>query len=188
MKRSDNALDYLSWRGDLPFSQDGFNEIDMLLFSMLVYAPIENYAKDFTAESGRGPTLLSLFRTVYPKPLPKGTSYVFQPRYDLWHMMEDHKRFAEVHLDRFLSNFEPENDKQFAAAVFCCIIGGRKVAVVSFRGTDATVTGWKEDFDMAYKSPIPAQSDALEFLNSVLDSGYDRIYSAGHSKGLRHAR
>ncbi|MBR4426485.1 MAG: DUF2974 domain-containing protein [Spirochaetales bacterium] len=182
-KKADNALDYLSWRGNLSFSQDGFNEVDMLLFSELVYAPIENYSKDFCAYCGEGPTLPSILRTVYPNPLPKGTSYVFQPRYDLWYMIENQIRFSEVRLDRFVSDFEPENDKQFAAAVFCCIIKGMKVAVVSYRGTDATVTGWKEDFDMAYKSPIPAQTDALTFLNSVLLSGYDRIFVAGHSKG-----
>lgn len=182
-KKADNALDYLSWRGNLFFSQDGFNEVDMLLLSELVYAPIENYSKNFSAKSGKGPTLLSILKTVYPNPLPKGTSYVFQPRYDLWYMLETHVRFAEVHLDRFVSNFEPENDKQFAAAVFCCIIKGMKVAVVSFRGTDATVTGWKEDFDMAYKSPIPAQADALSFMNSVLQEDYDKIFVTGHSKG-----
>ena len=38
----DNALDYVAWRGDLDFSTDGFNEVDMLLFSEFVYAPIEN--------------------------------------------------------------------------------------------------------------------------------------------------
>ncbi len=178
-----NALDYVLWKGDMPFSNEEFNEIDMLLFSELVYAPIENYSRDFSAEACEGPTLLSILKTVYPKPLPKRTSYVFKPRYDLWCMMENHRRFAEVHLDRFVSNFEPEHDKQFAAAVFGCIIGGKKVGLVSYRGTDATVTGWKEDFDMAYKSPIPAQSDATTFLDSVLLSGYDVIHVCGHSKG-----
>lgn len=178
-----NAIDYVSWRGDLSFSSDGFNEVDMLIFSELVYAPLENHSNPFQTSVCNGPTLVSLFKTVYPKPLPKKTSYVFRPRYDLWCMMQNYRRFAEVRLDRFISNFEPENDKQFAAAVFCCDINCKKIAVVSFRGTDSTVTGWKEDFDMAYKSPIPAQSDSVGFLNSVLKTGYDEIYVCGHSKG-----
>ena len=181
--KADNALDYVSWRGDLPLSADGFNEVDMLLFSEFVYAPLENVSKSFHKPAGTGPTLLSLLKTVYPGPLPKKTSYVFSPRYDLWHTTEVHRRFAEVLLDRFVSNFEPENDKQFAAAVFCCLVNGKRIAVVSFRGTDATVTGWKEDFDMAYKSPIPAQTDSVDFLDSVLDAGYDSILVCGHSKG-----
>ena len=179
----DNLLDYVAWRGDLPFQVDGFNELDMLVFAELVYAPLENHSKAFHVGAGKGPELLSIFRTVYPTELPKKTSYVFRPRYDLWCMMEDHPRFAGVTLDRFVSNFEPENDKQFAAAVFCCNFGGKKHAVVAFRGTDATVTGWKEDFDMAYKFPIPAQKDAVGFLDSVIGAGYDSIDVCGHSKG-----
>ncbi|MBO6000502.1 MAG: DUF2974 domain-containing protein [Spirochaetales bacterium] len=178
-----NALDYVLWRGDLALSVDGFNEVDMLLFSELVYAPIENYSRSFCSDAGKGPDLLSILKDVYPAPLPKRTSYVFQPRYDLWNMMPTRRRFAEVRLDRFSSNFEPENDKQFAAAIFCCLFGKEKIAVVAYRGTDATVTGWREDFDMAYKSPIPAQSDAVSFLNEALKSGYDKIYVCGHSKG-----
>lgn len=178
-----NALDYVSWRGDLSLSVDGFNEVDMLLFSELVYAPIENYSRSFSADAGKGPELLSILKDVYPAPLPKRTSYVFQPRYDLWNMMPTRRRFAEVRLDRFSSNFEPENDKQFAAAVFCCLFGKEKIAVVAYRGTDATVTGWKEDFDMSFMSPIPAQSDAVAFMNEVLKCNYDRIYVCGHSKG-----
>ena len=179
----DNALDYMAWRGDIPFSFDGFNEIDMLIFAELVYAPLENYSHSFSVNAGQGPELPSIFRTVYPSALPKKTSYVFKPRYDLWSMLESHPRFSGVRLDRFVSNFEPENDKQFAAAVFCCEFNGKKHAVVSFRGTDSTVTGWKEDFDMAYKFPIPAQADSVAFLDSVLGAGYDSVDVCGHSKG-----
>jgi len=178
-----NALDYIKQKGSLSFSEEPFNEVDMLMFSMLVYAAFENHGRSFIAKNGTGPTLLSLLDTVYPEPLPKNASYVFRPRYESWQLMKDHRRFAEVRLDRFLSNFEPENDKQFAAAVFCCDVKGVKVAIVSFRGTDSTVTGWKEDFDMAYKNPIPAQADAVAFLESVLVSGYDKVYVCGHSKG-----
>ena len=179
----DNALDYVAWRGDIPFSFDGFNEIDMLVFAELVYGPLENFSHAYHVKPGKGPELPSLFKTVYPKELPKKTSYVFKPRYDLWSMLESYPRFAGVKLDRFVSNFEPENDKQFAAAVFCCEFSGKKHAVVAFRGTDATVTGWREDFDMAYKFPIPAQKDSIDFLNSVIGAGYDSIELCGHSKG-----
>ena len=32
-----NVLDYIKWRGDLTFSQDGPNEVDALIFSALAY-------------------------------------------------------------------------------------------------------------------------------------------------------
>lgn len=180
-----NALDYVSWRGDLSFSRSPLNEVDFLLFAELVYAPIENWAKNSpkAALDGKGPELASIAHTVYPKPLSNKESYVFKPRYDLWMMLEGSRRFDGIRLDFFESNFEPENDKQFAAAVFCFNEDGKSTAIVAFRGTDSTVTGWKEDFDMAYKSPIPAQADAVRFLNEVLAKDYRKIYVCGHSKG-----
>lgn len=180
-----NALDYVSWRGDLPFSLAGLNEVDFLLFAEFVYAPIENWAKGNPKAvlDGKGPVLASIAHAVYPKPLPKKSSYVFKPRYDLWMMLEGCRRFEGTRLDFFESNFEPENAKQFAAAVFSITEDGKNTAIVAFRGTDATVTGWKEDFDMAYKSPIPAQADAVRFLETVLDGNYGKVYVCGHSKG-----
>ena len=32
-----NIMDYLDWRGDIGFDQDGLNEVDNLIFSMVAY-------------------------------------------------------------------------------------------------------------------------------------------------------
>ena len=65
--------------------------------------------------------------------------------------------------------------------------------VVAFRGTDNTLVGWKEDFNMAFRCPIPAQESAEEYLLSIakrsskkrynLHKAVPRIIVAGHSKG-----
>lgn len=65
--------------------------------------------------------------------------------------------------------------------------------VVAFRGTDNTLVGWKEDFNMAFRCPIPAQESAEEYLTSIakrssnkrynLRSNIPRLLVAGHSKG-----
>ena len=178
-----NALDYVAHYGHLSFTEMPFNNVDMLILAMLSYAAFENYSENFCAPIGTGPTLLSLLPIVYPNPIPAKTSYIFRPRYELWQTMKTHRRFAEIRLDRFAFKFDPSADEQFAAAVFCCQVGTSKTAIVSFRGTDATVIGWREDFDMAYKCPIPAQKDSLQFLESVLQQGYDKIILCGHSKG-----
>ena len=31
---------------------------------------------------------------------------------------------------------------------------------VAFRGTDSTIVGWKEDFNMTFLNPVPAQEEA----------------------------
>ena len=36
-----NILDYLEWRGDLPFEASAFNEVDAVVFSRFSYIPFE---------------------------------------------------------------------------------------------------------------------------------------------------
>ena len=46
---------YLRWRGDLRFSQDGFNEIDSLIFARLSYIPFEEIVtEDFCCPRNLG--------------------------------------------------------------------------------------------------------------------------------------
>lgn len=49
---------------------------------------------------------------------------------------------------------------------------GKKI--VSFRGTDCTITGWKEDFDMSYETEVPSQKDSVEYLNNILNYYSDK--------------
>lgn len=62
---------------------------------------------------------------------------------------------------------------------------------VAFRGTDGTLVGWKEDFNMAVRCPVPSQESAYRYADSILDRT-ERFLSAkkspdimigGHSKG-----
>ena len=41
-KASATVSDYLRWRGDLTFAQDGFNEVDNLLLCIISYIKLEN--------------------------------------------------------------------------------------------------------------------------------------------------
>ncbi|MFR2314502.1 MAG: Mbeg1-like protein [Bifidobacterium sp.] len=40
---------------------------------------------------------------------------------------------------------------------------------VAFRGTDGTLVGWKEDFNMAVRCPVPSQESAYRYADSILD-------------------
>ena len=54
---------------------------------------------------------------------------------------------------------------------------------IAFRGTDDSLVGWKEDFNMVYKSPIPSQIAAKEYLNATIKFGFRKYRLGGHSKG-----
>lgn len=55
--------------------------------------------------------------------------------------------------------------------------------LIVFRGTDNTVTGWKEDFDMAYEDEVPSQHDALAYLSRIAEKYQGDLSITGHSKG-----
>ena len=74
-----------------------------------------------------------------------------------------------------------EEEKQFAYMAFRL---PNKNIFVSYRGTDATLVGWKEDLNMAYLAEIPAQKEALDRLNKLMNKyPFSKFYLGGHSKG-----
>ncbi|MDD3335379.1 MAG: DUF2974 domain-containing protein [Eubacteriales bacterium] len=166
-------FDYLDWRGDLSFDQSPLCSIDMLIFAVLSYCPMEALGHERGDEN-----LAALENAVYPG-TPSQENELAQLRRKLWHICAKSRRFADVTLARFVSHFDPSAEKQFAAALFEL---ADHTAIIAFRGTDATVVGWKEDFNLAFETPIPAQEDAVRFLNEAVPA-YEKIYVCGHSKG-----
>ena len=169
-----NVIDYLKWRGDLRFSQAGPGPVDMLIFAQLVHAPLERLEG-----GGQEQTLSRLRQAVYPAPPDRGENVLVRSRFELWENAEQCARYGGVMLKRFAAHFEPEAEKQFAAALFGLETGE---GVVCFRGTDATLVGWKEDFNLAFESPIPSQLEAVNFMNKAAEV-FPALNVCGHSKG-----
>lgn len=93
-------------------------------------------------------------------------------------------RFRDVVLRDYLSLFDTERQTQFAAVTF---VYKKEFAYVGFRGTDASIVGWRENFNMAYASPVPAQEQALRYLEAVASHLPRRLLVGGHSKGANLA-
>ena len=90
-------------------------------------------------------------------------------------------RFSDVMMCGAVDKYSEESEEQFCAVTF---VLNKDAAFVAFRGTDDTIVGWKEDFNLAFMTNIPAQKDALAYLESAADDGaIRRIYVGGHSKG-----
>ena len=54
---------------------------------------------------------------------------------------------------------------------------------VSFEGTNGTMIGWKENFNLAYEYPSYTQREALKYLNNTIRFTDRIVYIGGHSKG-----
>ena len=54
---------------------------------------------------------------------------------------------------------------------------------VAFRGTDDTLVGWREDFNLSFMHPGPGQLMAVDYLTEIASVYGGRIRTGGHSKG-----
>ncbi len=89
-------------------------------------------------------------------------------------------RFRDVKANYYVDELDSKLEKQFSAVTFFL---DEETAYIAFRGTDATFTGWKEDFNMAFISPVPSQEDALRYLEYVAGRFSGSLIVGGHSKG-----
>ena len=89
-------------------------------------------------------------------------------------------RFRDLVVSDYVDEFDVAAEKQFSACTLRLPSGD---AYISFRGTDNSLVGWKEDFNMAFETGVPSQRSALAYLERVAPSIAGRIYLGGHSKG-----
>lgn len=170
--------DYILWRGDLSFSEREFRIEDNLVFSELIYIDFKPVLKDRSSMSIR-----DAISELDSKGLLKNTraGSVKEDLEFARHCAES-VRFRDVQLLDFQDIYDSQ-DKQFAAVTYI-IPGGP--TVIAFRGTDATIIGWKEDFMISY-THVPSQELALSYAQKHVDAASSDVYILGHSKGAHLA-
>lgn len=169
-------FDYLKWRGDLTFTQDPPNAVDALIFSSLIYI---HYGNSVASEPAVPVSLKDTAEAFFSLPDFESRMRV---KNDLELLREAAKttRFGFTQLVNYRDLLIPEQETQFAAATFLLDDGS---AFVAFRGTDNTLVGWKEDFNMTFQQTIPAQRLAVQYVREIA-SEYDvPMHLGGHSKG-----
>ncbi|MBR3019021.1 MAG: DUF2974 domain-containing protein [Clostridia bacterium] len=174
-----NIHDYLAWRGDVPFSVSPFNEVDALVLSELAYA---NF-KGVVAESGERVTIEEANRRFWSlhtkKEIMAQDSYVKTAPL-LMEAMAGKARFGGTILSDYYDVIDTSADIQLAAITFYL---PDETAFVAFRGTDDSVVGWKEDFNMSYMPETEGQRRAAKYLNEHFQNKSIPLRVGGHSKG-----
>ncbi len=165
---------YLENYGGLRFSQEPVGVADLLIFATLAYCPMERLGG-----AGYGWPLSLMTNVLYPLPPRQTEGDTALKRRQLWRTAAGSIRFGECKFAGFRAHFSPEKQQQFAAAAFRI---APQVGVIAFRGTDSTLVGWKEDLNLSFESPVPAQADAARFLSDML-AMFSLVYVVGHSKG-----
>ena len=168
-----NLLDYLSWRGDLSFSQFPFCPVDGLILSALSYAPLDG----LVPEAGESPLGRAAEEWLADARRVRGQRETLQK---LLRALADAPRFARLGLCRYVSRFVPKEETQFAALTVLLDDGS---AFLAFRGTDGTLVGWKEDFNLSFLDVVPAQLEAADYIQNFARSFPGLLRLGGHSKG-----
>lgn len=187
-----NILDLLN-NDFTNFKERKFNAVDSLILCELAYIcmpeSIPKYNDDSNAlatvplsELLRGEDFSSMFSS--------GSTKVDEFRKNLLLAVESSPRYRGMRVGEVLERFDESNiddscEQQFAAVTFDltdCI--GSSCFVVAFRGTDNTLVGWKEDFNMAFRCPVPAQESAAEYLLSISRRACKDSCKSGGIRGI----
>lgn len=176
MQYQDNFLTYLKWRGDLPVKDYPFNEVDALILSELVYIHFEKIVPGVGAEG-----LISIreANVKYEKSTEREMPF-YKQKEELFDVLALSPRFADMTLCNYVSTLDVKAQQQFAAMHVNVAPG---FTFIAFRGTDSTVTGWREDFNMSFMMPVPAQQSAVEYVNETAKGLFKKFWIGGHSKG-----
>lgn len=168
-----NINDYIDWRGDLPISEEyGINEIDNMIFariSYLIFDKIHLEEKE---------TIESISKKMQDF---QNEEFNINGDKELITKLGQSKRFKDLVITDYIKNNDYEAVRQFSAIT---IHISKKLMYLSFEGTDGTILGWKEDFNMAFMKNIPAQIAGKEYLEKIADKyKAKKMILGGHSKG-----
>ena len=177
-----NLMDYLDWRGDLTLEISPFNEVDALILAELSFVDFDGIVPP--PELGRGLPLNEAAEAFFArhggKDVPMGVLVPDTISKMLRKLMTS-PRFRYMTLNGYTALLDDSIEQQFAALT---IDLGNGSIYISFRGTDDTIVGWKEDLNMGFLEEIPSQKQAVEYVARVARQYSDKtIRIGGHSKG-----
>lgn len=169
-----NILDTLLWLGDMDKLTIAYSDVDYLVITLLEYQKLENIPSSLLPS-----TLPPLLDWACPKEAEEAKLFEVN-QIKLWEKVTKARRYSSLTLLDAVATTRGEGAEaeQFAAALFQ---DGEETYLV-FRGTDESLTGWKEDFNLAFEDEIPAERRALEYLEAIAPKTR-RIHILGHSKG-----
>lgn len=164
-------IEYLEANKDLP-EIDELNEIDQYILSILSYTKFE-----YLDEQIKPPLTIKEYANYYPvNEMSKDGIYL-----KFLAALSRNKRYENIKIIDFKKKTSVEDEMQFAFMAFS--LPNRHI-FVSFRGTDASIVGWKENLNMSYLSTVPAQDEAHNTLDFLMSRHpLAKFDIGGHSKG-----
>ena len=177
-----NLITYVQQYEAQTFQEKLVTDIDILVLTEIAYLPFD----EIVSSSFEEKAAISLnqlgkeFETIKEKEHKNNPFMITKERIQLLDVVSKSLRFKDVKVFGFMNDIDDELTKQFAAV---CYQWEEESRWIIFRGTDESLTGWKEDFMMTYSDLIPAQIDAIEYLRKQAELFSGSLNISGHSKG-----
>lgn len=174
-------FDYLDWRGDLSFDASPLNEVDNLILSQISYMDFEGIVpSELTAAPISLLEAARAYLRLHRGEIPYLGKIVPPQTVSLTVRAAKTKRFGELSLCGYVNRVDADEEMQFCAVTF---LSPKGRAYLAYRGTDDTLVGWKENFNMSFRQPVPAQLEAVAYLEETAGILQGDLYLGGHSKG-----
>ena len=169
---------YIRDYGDYTFMEKPMNDVDSLVLCQFCYLKFD----------GLVPLVTEYKKSVSIRDLAEHALYddlFLDKRYEkdnreLFDAMLGSRRYCNLKMNCYINIVEEEWETQFSAITFLL---EDSTIYVAYRGTDESIIGWKEDFNMAFQSPVPGQAYAVKYLHMVAKKFFSDFYVGGHSKG-----
>ncbi|MBQ6566432.1 MAG: DUF2974 domain-containing protein [Treponema sp.] len=180
-----NLFDYVRDYGDISFEEEGINELDGAIFSMLSYINFEGTAAELNRD---GVSLRELSDRFFSAEFRYS---IRNENWDIWQssirMLETaakYKRYAGIKVKGYVSLLDEVAATQFSATIFSLT---PSLHFIAFRGTDTSVAGWRDNFLMTCENQTSTQMLALEYMERWAPRLPGTIHTGGHSKGANLA-
>ncbi len=173
-------IEYLKEYANVSLKDEPMNDVDSLVLCQFSYLKFDGLVPLVT-ENSRSVSLQQIYEHPDYEKLYGDERYEKENR-ALFEAMRKCVRFRSMKLNCYINIIRTQSDfeTQFSAVTFLLEDGSMYVA---YRGTDETIIGWKEDFNMAFLSPVPGQEYAVKYLHMVTSRLPRDFYIGGHSKG-----
>ena len=159
------------------FEQLPFGPVDSLVLSSAAYIHFPDVIPEVSG--WRGIRLQELYLAEFFEEMFHNIPLLEDTK-QLFFALAASPRFRDVRVMGYTEQFDFVSEKQFSATTFLVQPG---LYYIAFRGTDSTLVGWKEDFNMSFKSPVPSQEEAVRYIEKAALYCPGKILTGGHSKG-----
>lgn len=173
-----NLFDYIKEYGTKTFDEVPFNEVDNLILCSLSYVDIKKYMPKKRFSEITLKEVGNLYFNKFKKRRYKNDIIALDKGIKTFRSIRNTKRFRNIKLYNYI--YKANKNKQFCAMT---IKLKDDLTYVLYEGTDHLISGWEEDFKMSYMFPVPAQKDAIRYLNRTIRKSDYNIIVGGHSKG-----